>query len=200
MAGFAFSMISLVARKKTLCVCVCVCVRVHMCVCVCEYACMYACACVCVCVCVYVLGLVVEKAGKKTTLNAGRPAGGCCYSHGSVMKYIFILHSNYICSVSTLWWLPCTFLRFKILFLFQVYKMRTIPNFFFSVFFCFLFLSSSSLLSFFFLSLYSCRIWRIWVSERLMLGKDRLNFTETKLPKVTHTHFKCWPWDSNSIL
>jgi len=77
MAGFAFRMISLVARKKTLCVCVCV------------------------CVCVYVLGLVVERAGKKTTLNAGRPAGGCCYSHGSVMKYIFILHSNYICSVST---------------------------------------------------------------------------------------------------
>jgi len=75
--GFAFRMISLVARKKTLCVCVCV------------------------CVCVYVLGLVVERAGKKTTLNAGRPAGGCCYSHGSVMKYIFILHSNYICSVST---------------------------------------------------------------------------------------------------
>ena len=46
MAGFAFSMISLVARKKTLCVCVCV--SMH--------ACMHVRACVCVCVCVGVGG------------------------------------------------------------------------------------------------------------------------------------------------
>ena len=87
-----------------MCVCARVCVHACPCVCTCAYVCVHVCmhvhACVCVCVCV--LGLVVERAGKKTTLNAGKPAGGCCYSHGSVMKYIFILHSNYICSVSTL--------------------------------------------------------------------------------------------------
>ena len=75
-----------------------------MLVCMCMHVCVRARVCVCAraCVCVYVSGLVVERAGKKTTLNAGRPTGGCCYSHGSVMKYIFVLHSNYICSVSTL--------------------------------------------------------------------------------------------------
>ena len=54
MAGFAFSMISLVARKKTLCVCVCVCVCTCACVCVSMHACMHVRACVCVCVCVCV--------------------------------------------------------------------------------------------------------------------------------------------------
>ena len=104
MAGFSFRMITLVSRKKTLCVCahVCVCMHVHVCARVRMCVCMCVCMCMHVCVCVCVLGLVVERAGKKTTLNAGKPAGGCCYSHGSVMKYIFILHSNYICSVSTL--------------------------------------------------------------------------------------------------
>ena len=74
-----------------------------MLVCMCMHVCVHARVYVGarLCVCVYVSGLVVERAGKKTTLNAGRPTGGC-YSHGSVMKYIFVLHSNYICSVSTL--------------------------------------------------------------------------------------------------
>ena len=56
MAGFAFRMITLVSRKKTLCVCVhvCVCMHVHvcarvrMCVCMCVCMCMHVCVCVCV--------------------------------------------------------------------------------------------------------------------------------------------------------
>ena len=123
MARFAFRKSTLVARKKTLCACVHVC----MCTCMCE------------------LGLAAERAGREATLNAGRPVGGCYYSRGSMMKYIFILQSNYICSVPTL----CEdfhvfFLNLKILFISQVYKIRTLPIF------PFLFLSfPSSLPSFF---------------------------------------------------
>ena len=133
MGGFAFRIITLVARKKTLCVCVhvCVCVSVHACMhvhaCMCARACVCVCARVCVCVCVGLGGGESREENNTKCREANwRLLLQSWFSDEIHFRSAFKLYLFSVYSVMT----SMYFLTFKILFLFQVYEMRTVPNFF----------------------------------------------------------------------